>query len=46
MENSISEDQGAGIGVIEMFRQSSGEIQYQFNEVSENLCFYSFSATL
>jgi len=46
MSNTISEDQGAGIGVIEMFRQSDGEIHYSFEEVNENLSFYSFSATL
>jgi hypothetical protein len=46
MSNTISEDQGAGIGVIEMFRQSDGEINYSFDEIDENLSFYSFSATL
>jgi len=46
LDNTISEDKGAGIGVIEMFRQSSGDIHYQFDEVGENLSFYSFSATL
>lgn len=46
LDNSISEDKGAGIGIIEMFRQSSGEINYQFDKVDENLSFYSFSATL
>ncbi|MEO9532931.1 MAG: SiaB family protein kinase [Crocinitomicaceae bacterium] len=46
MENTISEDQGAGIGIIEMFRQSDGEILFDFQEVDENLAFYSFSATL
>lgn len=46
MSNSMSEDQGAGIGIIEMVRQSDGEILYDFNDIDENLCFYSFSATL
>ena len=46
MSNSISEDQGAGIGIIEMVRQSDGEILYDFDDIDENLCFYSFSATL
>jgi hypothetical protein len=46
MSNTISEDKGAGIGVIEMFRQSDGEIHYTFDQIDENLSFYSFSATL
>lgn len=46
MENTISEEQGAGIGIIEMFRQSDGEILYEFQDVDENLAFYAFSATL
>lgn len=46
MSNSMADDQGAGIGIIEMVRQSDGEILYDFNDIDENLCFYSFSATL
>lgn len=46
MDNSIHEDQGAGIGIIEMFRQSDGEIIYNFTDVDERLSFFSLSATL
>jgi hypothetical protein len=46
MANTISEEQGAGIGIIEMFRQSDGDILYEFQQIDENLTFYSFSATL
>ncbi len=46
MSDSMTDDQGAGIGIIEMVRQSDGEILYDFTDIDENLCFYSFSATL
>lgn len=46
METSVGEGQGAGIGIIEMFRQSDGEIMYNFDEVDETTMFFSLSATL
>lgn len=46
LDNSISEDQGAGIGIIEMFRQSDGEIIYTFTPVDEEKSFFSLKATL
>lgn len=46
MDNSVREEEGAGIGIIEMFRQSDGEIMYNFTSVDEELDFFSLSATL
>ncbi|MCB9224812.1 MAG: SiaB family protein kinase [Crocinitomicaceae bacterium] len=46
MSADIEEDKGAGLGIIEMFRQSEGEIIYTFDEVNEQLAFFSLSATL
>ena len=46
LDNSIKEDQGAGIGIIEMFRQSDGEIIYTFTSVDEEKSFFSLKATL
>ena len=46
LDNSIREDQGAGIGIIEMFRQSDGEIIYTFTPVNEEYTFFSLRATL
>jgi hypothetical protein len=46
MDNTINDDSGAGIGIIEMFRQSSGDISYEFNKINEELSFFSLSASL
>ena len=46
MSADIEEDKGAGLGIIEMFRQSEGEIIYTFEKVNEQLSFFSLSATL
>lgn len=46
LDNSIREDQGAGIGIIEMFRQSDGEIIYKFDEVDDEKSFFTLKATL
>jgi hypothetical protein len=46
MSSDIEEGKGAGIGIIEMFRQSDGEIIYTFDKVDEQLSFFSLSATL
>jgi len=46
MNNTINDDSGAGIGIIEMFRQSSGEISYEFNKINDELSFFSLSASL
>jgi hypothetical protein len=42
----IEEDKGAGLGIIEMFRQSEGEIIYTFDRVDDKLSFFSLAATL
>lgn len=46
MSADIEEDKGAGLGIIEMFRQSEGEIIYTFDKVNEQLSFFTLSATL
>ena len=46
LDNSIREDEGAGIGIIEMFRQSDGEIMYTFTPVDDENSFFSLKATL
>jgi hypothetical protein len=46
LNNSIHEDQGAGIGIIEMFRQSDGELKFEFKKVDEKNSFVSLKATL
>lgn len=37
---------GAGIGLIEMFRNCEGKINYSFNKISEDLVYFGFGATL
>ena len=46
MNNTINDDSGAGIGIIEMYRQSSGDISYEFNKIDDELSFFSLSASL
>ena len=46
MSPDEGDGQGAGLGIIETIRQCEGEISYDFNDIDENLCFFSFSATL
>ncbi|UKN01439.1 SiaB family protein kinase [Paracrocinitomix mangrovi] len=46
LDNSVTEDQGAGIGIIEMFRQSDGEILFTFEEVDDELYFFTLRAKL
>lgn len=46
MASDDVESQGAGLGIIEAFRQSDGEILYDFTDIDENFSFYSFSVTL
>lgn len=46
LDVTVNDSQGAGIGIIEMMRQSDGDINFEFDKVSDELCFYSFSATL
>ncbi|MEX1001664.1 MAG: SiaB family protein kinase [Crocinitomicaceae bacterium] len=46
MKEVTDEDQGAGIGVIEMFRQSGGEINFNFIEENDEVCFFSLEASL
>ena len=48
MKEVDDEDKGAGIGIIEMYRQSDGEIEFQINPLKDNpeLCFFSLKASL
>ncbi|MBD3636373.1 MAG: hypothetical protein HUJ25_03450 [Crocinitomicaceae bacterium] len=46
LDDTVREDHGAGIGIIEMFRQSDGEIMYKFTDVNEHYSFFTLKATL
>lgn len=45
-ETTLSEKGGAGLGFVDMARKSGEKLQFDFPEMSEELCFFCLSVTV